>query len=186
MMSKHERGWIRTFTGKRFWPLDPSADDARIEDVAHALSNVCRFTGHCASFYSVAEHSVRAARLVMNWQKDNRELALKALLHDASEAYLSDVATPVKRQPAFKAYRKAEKRLQRVLLKKWTGSPNEPALVKYADLVMLANEVRDLLPNRVGFVFGDIRPEGEKIRPWSPEKARQEFLKLFKKLRGKK
>lgn len=84
--------WIQTYTGRQYWPHAPSPSDVDIEDIAHALSNLCRYTGHCARFYSVAEHSILVSKLVP------QHLALEALLHDAAEAYLNDLSTPVKRQ----------------------------------------------------------------------------------------
>jgi hypothetical protein len=72
--------WMQTFTGRRFWPLDPRGEDVLIEDIAHALSLLTRYGGHCTRFYSVAEHSVLLARAA------TPENALWLLLHDASEA----------------------------------------------------------------------------------------------------
>jgi 5'-nucleotidase len=82
--------YIRTFTGAKFYPLDPDPDFVRIEDIAHSLSLVCRWAGHVPHFYSVALHSIHVSRMVDSGQ------ALAALLHDASEAYLGDMAKPVK------------------------------------------------------------------------------------------
>ena len=62
---------IRTFTGRTFWPLDPKPEDLDIRDIAHALSLVCRFTGHTRSFYSVADHSLRVSYLAENQVRDN-------------------------------------------------------------------------------------------------------------------
>src|SRR5690606_29748913 len=82
--------WMQTFTGRRFWPLDPRPDEICIEDIAHALSMQCRYAGHCLSFYSVAEHSVLLSQHVAE------PFRRWALLHDASEAYLVDVPRPIK------------------------------------------------------------------------------------------
>jgi uncharacterized protein len=82
--------WIQTYTGLKFYPLNPRSKDVRIEDIAHALSLKCRFGGHCRIFYSIAQHSMLVANHVPI------EYELVALLHDASEAYLPDVARPIK------------------------------------------------------------------------------------------
>ena len=82
--------WIHTFTGRHFYPLNPNADDVDIEDIAHALANTCRFNGHVSTFYSVAQHCVLASQYC---ESD----PLWALMHDAAEAYLPDVAAPVKK-----------------------------------------------------------------------------------------
>jgi len=83
--------WMQTYTGRQFWPLDARADEVDIVDIAHALSQTCRYGGHCEQFYSVAEHSVLCSLVVP------AEHALQALLHDATEAYLVDVPRPIKR-----------------------------------------------------------------------------------------
>ncbi|MFG0247924.1 MAG: phosphohydrolase, partial [Phycisphaeraceae bacterium JB051] len=77
--------WIQTYTGKAFYPLreDPGIIDIR--DIAHALSLQCRFNGHCSDFYSVAQHSVHVSEVVP------QAFALWGLLHDAAEAYMSDL-----------------------------------------------------------------------------------------------
>lgn len=102
----NDRGWIQTYTGKRFWPLSPEKGEICIEDISWALSNMPRFTGHCNRFYSVAEHCLKVS------QHCPRGLKLAGLLHDASEAYLCDIASPVKHHEEFGFYRKAESHLQ--------------------------------------------------------------------------
>ena len=57
-------GWIQTYTGRQFWPMDPRSHEVFIEDIAHSLSMMCRYAGHCERFYSVAEHSILLARHV--------------------------------------------------------------------------------------------------------------------------
>jgi hypothetical protein len=85
------KDWIQTYTGLQFRPLSPDPAAVRIEDIAHALANKCRFTGHTTRFYSVAEHSVLVSSILPP------ELQLVGLLHDAGEAYLPDIASPIKR-----------------------------------------------------------------------------------------
>ena len=89
--------WIQTYTGRKFHPLDPAMTDFDLRDIAHSLSLLCRFNGHCLRFYSVAEHSVRVSRILPD------DLKLWGLLHDAGEAYLTDLPRPVKGQmPGFR------------------------------------------------------------------------------------
>src|SRR4051812_44303587 len=107
MISVHRGGLIQTYSGKQFFPMRPIGGDIDIEDIAHALSNQCRFSGHCQRFYSVAEHSLRVAELVTPQHK------LWALLHDASEAYLVDLPTPIKR--TLEEYRNAENRVMKAI-----------------------------------------------------------------------
>ena len=116
-----------TTFGIRFWPLLPNPADIRIEDIAHALSNQCRFGGHAREFYSVAEHCVRVS------QNCRPEDALWGLLHDASEAYLSDVPAPLKELPQFEAYRAAERSLQGTIAVRFGLSTEQPRSVTEAD-----------------------------------------------------
>ena len=171
--------WIQTYTGRQFFPLRPRVEDICIEDIAHALSNLCRFTGHVTKFYSVAEHSVRASFCC------TQEDALWALLHDASEAYLVDVPRPLKYAPVFgELYRAFEKQLMDAVCDRF-GLPREmPASVKKADDRMLMTEARDLLdPKPIGWRI-DAEPYGFTIEPWRPVAAEWTFLEVFYTLTG--
>lgn len=95
---------IQTYSGLLVDPLHLSIQDIRLEDIAHALSNLCRFTGHTSQFYSVAEHSVWVSYLAPG------PYMADALIHDASEAYLQDIPSPLKQLPEFTFYREAERR----------------------------------------------------------------------------
>ena len=63
-VSARKGDWMQTYTGRQFWPIDPRANEVHIEDIAHALSMMCRYNGHCRTFYSVAEHSVLVSQHV--------------------------------------------------------------------------------------------------------------------------
>lgn len=186
--------WIRTFSGGRFYPLDPREREIRAEDFAHALSNLCRFTGHVREFYSVAQHCLgvslwveeEAHRQGLGLLAEER-LALEGLLHDASEGYLNDVATPVKRQPALAGYRAAEERLQRVIARKYGLPEIETPLVKRGDQVLLVTEARDLLVGGLeGFGQYDVEPLRDRIDPMSPREAERAFLDRFDLLGGER
>ena len=174
--------WIQTNSGVAFWPLDPRPEEIRIEDIAHALAHQCRFSGHTREFYSVAEHSVRVSLMC-----DPRD-ALWGLLHDASEAYLQDVARPIKQLPAMAEYRNAEERLQKVIGLKFGLHRQQPDSVSIADKIMLGIEARDLMaPQQPGWekwlaLIGD-RTEQITTTHYPPA-AKAMFLAQFEILTG--
>lgn len=130
--------WLGTVSGKRIDLLNPDPEQITLPDIAHGLSRMCRFNGQILGFYSVAEHSVNVANLVTKEQK------LQALLHDASEAYICDVPTPLKRIIG-PAYKEIENRLMAAIGSKFgVDLQNLPAGVKRADRVMLVTEHRAL------------------------------------------
>jgi hypothetical protein len=160
--------WIQTFTGRRFFPLGPKPGDLDLRDVAHALSLQCRFNGHCLRFYSVAEHSVRVSRALP------LGLAAWGLLHDAAEAYLSDLPSPIKRQMPL--FQDAENKLLVVIAERFGLCWPMPELVARADLLLLATEARDLMapPPEPWRLEAD--PLEERIEPWTPAEAEHAFL----------
>lgn len=168
--------WIQLYSGKRFWPLDPRAEDIEIEDIAHALSNICRFTGHVREFYSVAQHSVFVSFRVPEAD------ALWGLLHDASEAYVCDIARPVKRQPELAAYRAAEKRIMDAVCERFGLSKIEPPGVKVADQRALYTEARDLLPVISPEWHWYAEPYDIRVGGLSPRIAKSLFLSRFEAL----
>lgn len=173
--TKITEGHITTYTGRSVMPLNPNPDDLDIEDIAHALSNSCRFTGHVKEFYSVAQHSYLCSTIVSD------ELALTALLHDASEAYLSDIARPIKQQPDFgDTYKKYEQKLEKALSERFKLQYPYPDEIKWADNVLLRTEQRDLMPDEVeGYeVLND------PIQPWLPEYSEIKFLTRYLELIG--
>lgn len=172
--------WITTFTGKLFYPLDPRPEEIDINDIIHALSNQCRFAGHCTKFYSVAQHSV-----MVSLSCDPVD-ALWGLLHDASEAYLVDVPSPLKRMPEFAAYREAEKQLMGIICDVFGLSHDEPPSVKFADKRMLATEARDLTVTQGRGWTTLEAPYEFHIEPWSAEIAQVKFLSRLHELTWKR
>jgi hypothetical protein len=169
-------GFIGTFSGLRFWPLDPNPTKILIEDVAHALAHQCRFGGHSSKFYSVAEHSVHVSRLCP------AQDALWGLMHDASEAYLVDLPRPLKLLPEFAPYREAERRLQRAVAARFGLPPDQPASVTAADDTMLWIEAHSLLGSMAVEVIRDTRPPFEITDSLLPVEAERLFLARFKGL----
>ncbi len=168
--------WIQTWSGGRFHPFAPDPAEVRVADIAHALSLLCRFNGHCRAFYSVAEHAVRVSRAVPP------EHALAALLHDAAEAYVSDVPRPVRRRvPDFDA---VEARILAVILERFGLPPRLPDAVRAADDALLATELRDLMAPPPEPWALRAEPLPGRIEPWSPAEAERAFLARFAELAG--
>lgn len=159
--------------------LDPQPEDIHLSDIAFGLSHICRFTGHTKHFYSVAQHSVMVSNLV------DVALAKEALLHDASEAYIGDVSTPLKN--LLPEYKKIEGRLEAVISDKFGLPQKKNPLVKKADLIALVTEKRDLMTTtpKDRELWGDlfkIKPCVDKIHPQPSEVARHSFLLQFKRI----
>ena len=143
---------ITTYLGEDFTPLAPNVNQIHIEDIAHALSLMCRANGHFTRFYSVAQHCINCANEAKA-RKLPMRIQIACLLHDASEAYLSDITRPVKVHLA--EYRKIEKHLQDMIYQKFLGSPltdDEAVCVEQIDHDMLICEFKELMNKRV---FGD-------------------------------
>ena len=161
---------ITTFTGKEVDPLELRDCDVDILDIAHALALLCRFNGHCREFYSVAQHSV--------WVSEHcpPEHALAGLLHDAAEAYLGDVPTPLKRRlPEFED---AEQRAQSVIARVFGLPCPEPRDVRAADTAAFEFEKERLL------CCPGVAPQEDSSFTCSPwREAETEFLRRFEKLR---
>ena len=107
---------IKTYTGVMFDPLNPDTELIDIVDIAHALSMLCRANGHFKSFYSVGQHSINCMKEAKA-RGYSEKVQLACLLHDASEAYLSDVTRPVKKE--LPKYLEIEKPLQDAIWAKY-------------------------------------------------------------------
>lgn len=170
---------IRTFTGKMIDPLHPREELIDIHDIAHALSNLCRYTGHTPVLYSVAQHSVYVSY--------NCKHPLMGLIHDASEAYMNDIAGPVKHHWLMWGYRQAEKRIQKVIYEKYLGKGVvETADVKFADIAVRRVE-QEVMFGRLnesddGMEFFN-KPLKDMFVCWAAEKAEHEFMKRFTNLK---
>jgi 5'-deoxynucleotidase YfbR-like HD superfamily hydrolase len=170
-------GYITTFTGIDFNPLKFTEDDFDIEDIAHALSMNCRWSGHCSAFYSVAQHSVYVARFMQRNQ-------MLGLLHDGSEAYGSDMPTPFKN--ILPDFRKLEDNIQAKIYKKFLGripTEEEHRYLKIYDKLLLDFEGTTFIKHWGAPIdVSIIRQVDEKFHPWTPAEAKEKFLKEFRKL----
>ncbi|HBX46339.1 phosphohydrolase [Limibacterium fermenti] len=156
------QAYIETYTGKLVNVFSIQPDDIYIEDIAHALSMQCRFSGHTKQFYSVAQHSCCCYEL-------STDYPFECLMHDCAEAYLHDVASPIKRW--FFVYKWVEDRLLKVLAKKFHFAYPFPEEVHRIDKYMLHNEMCSLMHKQSdAFLF---------IEAWDHYESEQEFIRIF-------
>ena len=161
--------WIQTFTGKRFDFEEISPERIDIVDIAHGLSLNCRFNGHCARFYSVAQHSVLVSELVPP------ENALWGLLHDAAEAYLGDITRPLKR--ILPNIMEIESKILEAVAQRFALPSSVPDAVFAADDKLLATEASQLMAEYSDGHYGPANPvAGLRITPWPWEVAEERFL----------
>lgn len=153
--------FIMTQSGNRFYFDNMETNNINILDIAHALSNICRFNGHTPTHYSVAKHSVLVATLLPD------RLKLAGLLHDATEAYMGDVTRPLKRE--LEAYKAKEDQLHRIIENLFNIVLNDEdrKLIKKADNEALYHEVRFFFPEQNIEEWGiEIFPESEEAISW--------------------
>ncbi|AVO51243.1 phosphohydrolase [Ectopseudomonas mendocina] len=213
--------WILTNSARAFDLLNPRAENVLTTDIAHALSLVCRFNGHCAWHYSVAQHSLLVAYIIEK-EGGTPEEQLAGLLHDAAEAYISDLTRPLKlllieaarqRQIAWiyfvgqvsaqshavsldaaatrilttaeregvslllDTYHQIEQRIWLAIAERFDLAPELPECVKHADMIALATEKRDLLPEHPApwECLEGYAPLPERIGKYQHEAVRQQF-----------
>lgn len=191
----HTHNYIRTCGGRIIRIEDPrwcfENRQVDIRDIGHALAHVSRFGGHARGFYSVAQHSVLSSRLAVHGDK------LWGLMHDAPEAYMGDLVSPLKRSfPGWKVLEREWDIVMRSLFA--ISAPNHDILaqeirVKGIDLQLLGREIHDLLPfgeedaAMIGYYEGQGYTDLDPITDlWTPERARTEFLAEFALLTGDK
>jgi hypothetical protein len=174
--------WIHTRSGTALDLRDPQEYQIRVADIAHALGRLCRYTGHASAHYSVAEHCVLGARQVLAETRD-MALAWAFLVHDAHEAYVGDVAAPLKRalrgtSSGLSAYDELEFRIARAVRMKLRAPITMPEAVATADLRMLMTEAPQLLswpPPRDWRVTAEPYPD-LRLECWPAERATTEWL----------
>lgn len=188
-----EHDWMRTYSGLQFYPFDPQPEMICIEDIAHALSMLCRYTGHVRKFYSVAEHSVLVTGIVAERvtklrlpRGELRNVLRWALLHDAAEAYVGDMGRPLKHQPEMQLYRETEKRVERAIALRFGLAGEEPALVTAVDKEIIGSEARLLKWGESLATVYPLPPMISTLRHGvigaSPEKAEGAFLDMWDSL----
>ena len=158
---------ILTYSGVEFDIFNPDPDKILIEDIAHALSMQCRFSGHTRLFYSVAEHSVACANLTSGYK-------LEALMHDSAEAYLHDMISPLKKE--MPEYVDLEDKIMKVIASKFEFKYPIPAQVHGIDKILLDREQRTLMTG-----YSSYRINNHREMP--PAVAERLFLDVFFKMK---
>jgi len=165
---------VTTVSGRLVHFLDPRPGEVIISDIAHSLAHQCRFTGHTRVHYSVAQHSCFVADMAPAYYK------AEALMHDAAEAYLGDLASPIKRlMPQFRVI---EGDLKRYIFRKYGLHSVYDDEIKKLDIFALVTEGRDLIDDWAHQTAFGIDGAPQKIDPWSIAEAKAEFLFQFETL----
>jgi hypothetical protein len=168
---------LMTASGLDFYPMAPDPAAVRIEDIAHALSNICRYGGHVREFYSVAQHSVLVSRALPP------HLRLWGLLHDSAEAYVGDIPRPLKRH--LVGYEAIEAGVMAAIVTALGLSPAEmPGQVKRIDNAIIADEAFALMPPRARDWPAPYGELGIAVEAWSPRRARGEFMAEYRTIRA--
>lgn len=149
---------IRVYSGEYLDVLNPDPEKIKIEDIAHSLSLICRFTGHTKKFFSVAEHCIMCCEKATH----NK---LEALMHDSTEAYLNDISSPTKYR--LHCYKEAELNLEKTIAEKFNLQWPWPKEVKDIDMQMLEVE-------------WDNKVLADNFKSMQPEMAEKVFLQYFK------
>lgn len=175
--------WIGLLSGTQFNYNRPEESDVTIDDIAGALSNVCRFSGHLPTFYSVAQHLVNTSRIV------DPQWAFDALMHDTAEAFTNDLPTPLKW--ALPIFKELEVKIESAMGQKFGFNYPYPDEVKVADTQMLMLEKTYVkLDNNVWTYYTDVEFEHLKdkvdLKGWQPCRAKREFLERYEELRNGK
>ena len=177
MTSYTEEDYIETGTGIAFHFLDPQPDEIFIWDIAWSLSNQCRYTGHVTSFYSVAEHCCLLFDYAKSTGITDKTFLRTLLMHDASEAYLTDIARPIKAH--IPDYKKLEVKIEEAIANKYDLTYPYPPEVRELDTRILMDERSQAMKpsNNVWGVVAD--PLGVKLNFWKPDEAYDEYRKRF-------
>lgn len=166
---------IMLHSGAWFDFASPHTSPFTAEDIGHGLAHICRYSGQCTKFYSVAEHSLLVSDVAKGFEYE-------ALLHDAAEAFIGDITRPLKQMlPDFK---RIEAVVQDAVLERFGLSHPLPQQVKEADLRVLAAEQRQIMPAGTDGWRAElnIEPAPIVVRHLAPEVAKRMWLDKFEAL----
>lgn len=174
--------WITTYTGEHFYPVRPEMEKIKIEDIAHALSMICRGNGHVSTFYSVGQHCLDCMEEAEAEGLSVR-IQMGCLLHDASECYMSDVPSPFKNE--LPRYRSWEDHLLNMIFTKFLGSTlnrQEWTEVKRIDHAMLYYDLDQLLEPQTKEAPDILLPPSHEFRDFAD--VEQDYLRQYIRLKA--
>lgn len=185
MVNERKGDWFQTRSGIPFYILDPRPEDVVVEDIAHSLAYQCRYNGHSARFYSVAEHAWHVSQVADQQGRPSVDI-FHALHHDSAEAYTSDIPKPIKN--SLPDLREAEDRVEAVVFAALGVPCAKPQWLRELDQRIVKDEKEQLMgPPRTGAewpINGDkqktydaLEPLGVKVQCWSPGMAKEMFLR---------
>lgn len=177
-MSERRGDPIGTYTGGEFYPLDPEPSEVDLPDIANGLANTCRYAGQCQFYYSVGTHSLYVSEELA---EQGPQVQLYGLLHDAAEAYVSDVPRPLKRE--LENFADIE---SNVLDAVWTGLGVPAPTDSQWETVMAADD--QLFRYEADTLLAEFEPPSVpdlsyELSPCSPEEVRERFVDRVRELR---
>jgi 5'-deoxynucleotidase YfbR-like HD superfamily hydrolase len=174
--------FIETYTGRKFHPFNPQKEDISIIDIAHGLSNICRYGGHSKFFYSVGQHSCLLAYYVESILKEEPIKCLQMLMHDAAEAYIGDTQSPIKTM--ITEFRVLDSLIMKTI-EQWLDLYNRIpyAREKELDSCIVKDERAQVMndSDNIWLPIEKFEPLGITIVPWSPKDTERRFLDMYAK-----
>jgi uncharacterized protein len=167
--------WTETYTGKRLHLFNPDPSEIDLESIAHGLGGMPRFSAQANPWYSVCQHSVLGSELCAP------ENSLAFLFHDAAEAFVLDLPSPLKHSDELKGYVGVENGLQSVIFDKFVIGAYDIADIKLTDTRMYITE-RNALMKPLDDWDTSVEPYNIKITPWSPKYSEAMFIKKYNEL----
>lgn len=171
-----DRGpYITLYSGGKFYPADCRIDQATVTDIAHALALNCRYNGHVADFYSVAEHCVLVSQLVPE------KYALWGLLHDVTEAFVPDIPRPLK--PYIHGFQQFEDQIMEQVALRWDLPKEIPPEVKHIDRNIVRTEAEALFSDPPDWLeFYDVVCSPDRVLGLSPKAAERLWLARYQEI----
>lgn len=173
--------WL-TMRNRKFYPYDCGGEAFDIEEIANSLSKLCRFNGNTNKFYSVAEHSLNVMELILDEFPTNKKLAYEGLMHDATEAYLGDLVTPLKQ--VLPKFNKIEHEVAVNLFKKHKVTYPFNPIVHSKDWMMCLIEKSILMPHAPKWFDHEdttvfLKAHKMLVKGLSPDKAKENFIHAY-------